>query len=175
MPVRKEKQVVEKVAPVVIPEVQKEEIADSVATHNATPEKWTLEELDLLDTKELEKMVIEQLDIDPRADGTKSTRKKLRTIILDEQKKGNFCIKSANILAAPAVSIAAVKQVGSVYFEAGLTINTGNYENVKVTIGMTLPVNPTLTDISEAQRTLQMTKELVVEELHKNAEEIKGK
>ena len=54
---------------------------------------------------------------------------------------------------------------GSVYYEKSLTKNLGNYESAKITIGVTLPVNPTSSFLEEVQKTFEVADDLITKEL----------
>lgn len=53
----------------------------------------------------------------------------------------------------------------TVYYEKSVTKNLGNYESAKVTVGVTLPVNPTDSEIAEIKKTLEIGDEIVTKEL----------
>ena len=53
----------------------------------------------------------------------------------------------------------------TVYYEKSVTKNLGNYESTKVTVGVTLPINPTEEEKAEINRTLEIADYLVTDEL----------
>ena len=56
-------------------------------------------------------------------------------------------------------------EVGSIYYEKSLTKNLGNYESAKVTIGVTLPLNPSDSILEEVQKTFELADDLITKEL----------
>jgi len=67
------------------------------------------------------------------------------------------------------------KQNLSVYYEKSTTKNLGNFESVKITVGVSLPANPTKEDIKAIQKTIEIADELVTEELTTQLDELKDK
>ena len=53
----------------------------------------------------------------------------------------------------------------SVYYEKSITKNLGNYESAKITVGVTLPVNPTEDEVGLVKSTLEVADKIVTEEL----------
>lgn len=53
----------------------------------------------------------------------------------------------------------------SVYYEKSLTKNLGNYESAKITVGITLPLEPSKATLASVSRTLEIADEIVTEEL----------
>lgn len=62
----------------------------------------------------------------------------------------------------------------NVYYEKSVTKNLGNYESAKVTVGVTLPLNPTKSEIASIQKTLEIGDEIVTEELEVQLKELIG-
>lgn len=54
---------------------------------------------------------------------------------------------------------------GSVYYEKSLTKNLGNYESAKITIGVTLPVEPSDDLLDRVQATFELADDLISKEL----------
>lgn len=53
----------------------------------------------------------------------------------------------------------------SVYYEKSITKNLGNYESAKITVGVTLPVQPTEDEVGLVKSTLEVADKIVTEEL----------
>ncbi len=60
----------------------------------------------------------------------------------------------------------------NVYYEKSVTKNLGNYESAKVTVGVTLPVNPTEGEIAVIKETLETADNIVTRELEIQLEEL---
>lgn len=60
----------------------------------------------------------------------------------------------------------------NVYYEKSVTKNLGNYESAKVTVGVTLPVNPTEGEIAVVKETLETADNIVTRELEIQLEEL---
>ena len=60
----------------------------------------------------------------------------------------------------------------SVYYEKSVTKNLGNFESAKVTVGLTLPINPTEEEQDEIEKTIEIADSLVTEELEIQLKEI---
>lgn len=58
-----------------------------------------------------------------------------------------------------------VRSVCSVYYEKSVTKNLGNYESAKVTVGVTLPVNPTKNELTSIKETIKLGDDIVSDEL----------
>lgn len=69
----------------------------------------------------------------------------------------------------PAEEISEVKTkkvgVSSVYYEKSITKNLGNYESAKITVGVTLPLEPTVEELKSVSRTFIQADEVVTKEL----------
>lgn len=63
----------------------------------------------------------------------------------------------------------------TVYYEKSLTKNMGNYESAKVTVGVTLPINPTREEIAQIKTTIETADNIVTEELEVQLKELDGK
>lgn len=53
----------------------------------------------------------------------------------------------------------------SVYYEKSLTKNLGDYNSAKITVGITLPINPTKEDIVQIKSTIEIADDIVTKEL----------
>ena len=60
----------------------------------------------------------------------------------------------------------------NVYYEKSLTKNLGNYESAKITVGVTLPINPTDDEVALIKKTLEIGDEIVTEELEVQLKEL---
>ena len=56
---------------------------------------------------------------------------------------------------------------GTVYVEKGVTKNMGDYNSAKITVGVTLPINPSKSDIIEARKSISIASDLLDEEIEK--------
>lgn len=63
----------------------------------------------------------------------------------------------------------------SVYYEKSLTKNLGNYESARVTVGVTLPINPTGSDVAAVKATIEVADDIVTDELEVQLKELLGK
>ena len=71
--------------------------------------------------------------------------------------------------------VAAIRPAGTVYVEKGVTKNMGDYNSARVTVGITLPVNPSDEDIKEAQATITIANDLLDAELEKQVDALMAK
>lgn len=62
----------------------------------------------------------------------------------------------------------------NVYYEKSVTKNLGNYESAKVTVGVTLPIEPTEEEVALVKRTLEVGDEIVTAELEVQLKELTG-
>lgn len=60
----------------------------------------------------------------------------------------------------------------NIYYEKSVTKNLGNYESAKVTVGVTLPINPSKEEISHIKKTIEIGDEIVTEELEVQLKEL---
>lgn len=60
----------------------------------------------------------------------------------------------------------------TVYYEKSVTKNLGNYESAKVTVGVTLPVNPTDSEVAIIKETLEIGDDIVTRELEIQLKEL---
>jgi hypothetical protein len=67
------------------------------------------------------------------------------------------------------------KNGGSVYYEKSVTKNLGNFESAKVTVGITLPIAPTVEEITEYTKTIEIADGIVTDELEVQLKEITEK
>lgn len=63
----------------------------------------------------------------------------------------------------------------TVYYEKSLTKNLGNYESAKVTVGVTLPIEPTREEIALVKTTIEKADMIITEELEVQLKELDGK
>lgn len=68
-----------------------------------------------------------------------------------------------------------VKSDASVYYEKSLTKNLGNYESARVTVGVTLPINPSSSEVASVKATIEVADEIVTDELEVQLKELLGK
>jgi hypothetical protein len=60
----------------------------------------------------------------------------------------------------------------TIYYEKSVTKNMGNYESAKVTVGVTLPICPTKSEIAEIEETIEIGDEIVTKELEVQLKEL---
>ena len=60
----------------------------------------------------------------------------------------------------------------TIYYEKSVTKNLGNYERAKVTVGVTLPINPSDEEIAEIKKTLEIGDNIVTDELEVQLKEL---
>ena len=60
----------------------------------------------------------------------------------------------------------------SVYYEKSLTKNLGNYESAKITVGVTLPLEPNAEELAKVKKTLEIGDKVVTEELEIQLKEL---
>lgn len=60
----------------------------------------------------------------------------------------------------------------TVYYEKSVTKNLGNYESAKVTVGVTLPINPSDEEVAMIKETLEIGDEIVTNELEIQLKEL---
>lgn len=63
----------------------------------------------------------------------------------------------------------------SIYYEKSVTKNLGNYESAKITVGVTLPINPTKEELEAVDITIRKADILITKELIIQIDEITGK
>lgn len=64
--------------------------------------------------------------------------------------------------------------INNIYYEKSVTKNMGNYESAKVTVGVTLPVQPTPQEVALIEETIQIGDEIVTKELEVQLKELIG-
>jgi hypothetical protein len=64
---------------------------------------------------------------------------------------------------------------GYVYYEKSLTKNLGNYESAKITIGVTLPIEPDEKMLAKIQKTFEIADELITAELEVQVKDVISK
>lgn len=64
------------------------------------------------------------------------------------------------------------KELCSIYYEKSITKNLGNYESAKVTFGVTLPIQPTASEIAEVKKTILVADEIITDELEVQLKDI---
>lgn len=70
-------------------------------------------------------------------------------------------------------AVATLRSGGcNIYYEKSVTKNLGNYESAKVTVGVTLPINPTSDEIAEVKKTLEIGDKIVTDELEIQLKEL---
>lgn len=62
--------------------------------------------------------------------------------------------------------------MNNVYYEKSVTKNLGNYESAKVTVGVTLPIQPTDEEVALIRKTLEIGDEIVTKELEIQLKEL---
>ena len=60
----------------------------------------------------------------------------------------------------------------NIYYEKSVTKNLGNYESAKVTVGVTLPIEPTDEEVALIRKTLEVGDRIVTEELEIQLKEL---
>ena len=60
----------------------------------------------------------------------------------------------------------------TIYYEKSVTKNLGNYESAKVTVGVTLPINPSDEETAEIKKTLEIGDNIVTDELEVQLKEL---
>ena len=60
----------------------------------------------------------------------------------------------------------------NIYYEKSVTKNLGNYESAKVTVGVTLPIQPTDEEVVLIRKTLEIGDEIVTKELELQLKEL---
>lgn len=60
----------------------------------------------------------------------------------------------------------------TIYYEKSVTKNMGNYESAKVTVGVTLPICPTESEIAEVKETIETADNIVTNELEIQLKEL---
>ena len=60
----------------------------------------------------------------------------------------------------------------NIYYEKSVTKNLGNYESAKVTVGVTLPIQPTAEEVALIKKTLEIGDEIVTKELEIQLKEL---
>lgn len=60
----------------------------------------------------------------------------------------------------------------TIYYEKSVTKNLGNYESAKVTVGVTLPINPSDEEIAEIKKTIEIGDNIVTDELEVQLKEL---
>nr|DAO11059.1 MAG TPA: hypothetical protein [Caudoviricetes sp.] len=74
--------------------------------------------------------------------------------------------------SSPAV-VAELRDKGCVvYYEKSLTKNLGNYESAKITVGVTLPINPTSEEVDAINKTIEIADRITTEELELQVKEL---
>ena len=67
----------------------------------------------------------------------------------------------------PEKEVVKSMRVGNcnVYYEKTVTKNLGNYESAKITVGVTLPIDPTAEELKMVSKTFEKADEVVTKEL----------
>ncbi len=58
-----------------------------------------------------------------------------------------------------------IRSDASVYYEKSITKNLGDYNSAKITVGITLPVNPSEDVLASVKSTIEIADNIVTEEL----------
>ena len=74
--------------------------------------------------------------------------------------------------ASPKVVESLRKGLNNVYYEKSITKNLGNYESAKVTVGITLPIDPTEEEVKLIKATIIRADEIVTDELETQLKEL---
>ena len=59
-----------------------------------------------------------------------------------------------------------------IYYEKSVTKNLGNYESARVTVGVSLPIQPTADEVALIESTFEIGDELVTKELEIQLKEL---
>lgn len=74
---------------------------------------------------------------------------------------------------ADTETIESLRQNGAtVYYEKSVTKNMGDYNSAKVTVGITLPINPTKEEIEYIKDTIEVADEIVTDEIENQVAEL---
>lgn len=60
----------------------------------------------------------------------------------------------------------------NIYYEKSVTKNLGNYESAKITVGVTLPIDPTDDEVAQIKKTIEVGDNIVTEELEVQLKEL---
>ena len=60
----------------------------------------------------------------------------------------------------------------NIYYEKSVTKNLGNYDSAKVTVGVTLPINPSDEEMTEIKKTIEIGDNIVTDELEIQLKEL---
>lgn len=81
--------------------------------------------------------------------------------------------KSKDREEVPDATALSMRDKGCVVtYEKSITKNLGNYESAKITVGVTLPINPTKAELQAVKDTFEVADELVTAELEVQIEEL---
>lgn len=97
---------------------------------------------------------------------TKEDKEPVKAVpsLKEEVKKEKTPVKVKTVAEEEPTTLEAKGQA-SVYFEKSITKNLGNYESSKVTVGVTLGIEPTSKEIEEIKKTIEICDSIVTEEL----------
>lgn len=73
---------------------------------------------------------------------------------------------------AKSSEVTEVKSASSVYMEKSVTRNLGDYNSAKVTVGVTVPVNPTKEDLKAVETTISLVDTLLDEEIERQLQSL---
>lgn len=80
--------------------------------------------------------------------------------------------KPEEVETSPKVVETLRKGLNNVYYEKSVTKNLGNYESAKVTVGVTLPIDPTDEEVKLIKATIIRADEIVTDELEAQLKEL---
>lgn len=80
--------------------------------------------------------------------------------------------KKLSDLPETKTKILEVRGEGKVYVEKGVTKNMGDYNSARVTVGITLPLEPTDQEIADAVKTITIASDLLDAELEKQVADL---
>jgi hypothetical protein len=107
----------------------------------------------------------------------RNTKAKYTRLILDAQAKA---IEAGNTpaglerfsTALVTGQLTSLAPVGSVTYAMSYTKNLNNYNNAKIQVSVTLPLEPTDEDIAKAQQAVKIARSVVMEQLDADMEEL---
>lgn len=116
--------------------------------------------------------------VDPKAEDGKNTQAKLIRIILREQKNaaasGNFPVGLAAFKESSIKSVldATAENRGSISYNIGFTKNIGEFESLKISVGITLPFDYTQDELNKAKDACVVAKEICLSKVEEDIKDI---